>query len=633
MKEEKKELIAEILGEVSDEYIEEAVIGVERERVSIVQRKRWIAVAAACLCVITAMLFLWDLPMFTEEGGRSDGGTVAVRETAPPQKGVTIPEMKVDLNSNGSEQGLAIPFVIYKGSVYLADASASVVQEDLRLDTYLGDATGKIDGWTEDDGYVDFAGGATGRLYSVEGLDDSFAVALKHNENDSRAELLIKNNGITLEDGSDLYEDRLHLAETYESVEYEDGHDWYMGNGKEKKQLATSCENKVSELIELLCNGEILFRDSLSVTTDVSEDLEFVLFFHLNNRVVIPLFFMRGGYVIYPGVSDVCVKISKDVQEEMRRMAEAAGTVSDSSKPVEGVDQGEKEQAGKRADADKADRKREQENTSGDDKVITGTDAADGSQSDRYGTSGGKMDDEDQDVSIMTEVKENENVVCWVQDVLKLGKGKKYDVLLYALSDASKPFVIILDTNSGKEIVHKISLGNSKDLWYHDLAHSELAAGQDLDGDGTKEIFVLINEWRTLAEFRMLKRDSRGKWSAFALPKGMRSFDDFIRIKVSDDGTALLKAPSAGFQKKLDFSGNPQLAHYVAEQGKRAIIELSSVAVEWTESELTFVFHIYAENAGNEMGMLKQNVVWDKKKKCLRMGRTWYEETAWKGEG
>lgn len=131
----------------------------------------------------------------------------------------------------------------------------------------------------------------------------------------------------------------------------------------------------------------------------------------------------------------------------------------------------------------------------------------------------------------------------------------------------------------------------------------------------------------------MLKRDSRGKWSAFALPKGMRSFDDFIRIKVSDDGTAFLKAPSAGFQKKLDFSGNPQLAHYVAEQGKRAIIELSSVAVEWTESELTFVFHIYAENAGNEMGMLKQNVVWDKKKKCLRMGRTWYEETAWKGKG
>lgn len=605
MKEEKKELIAEILGEVSDEYIEEAVIGLERKRAGLMQRKRWIAVAAACLCVITVMLFLWDLPLFTEDGGRSDGGTVAVHETDPPQRGVSIPELEVDLNSSNSEWRLAIPFVIYKGSVYLGDVSASVVQEDLCLDTYLGEATGRIDGWTADDGYIDFAGGSTGKLYSVEGLDDSFAVALKHDENESRAELLVKNNGITLEDASDLYEDRLHLKENYVSVEYQDGDDMKAGS-EEKKPLDASYENKISELIDSLCNGEIMLCDSMPVTTQISEDTEFVLFFQLNNRVVIPLFFMRGGYVIYPGVSDVCVKISEDVQEEMRRMAEAAGTVSDSSKPVEGVDQGEKEQAG--------------------------TDAADGSQSDRYGTSGGKMDDEDQDVSIMTEVKEDE-YVCWVQDVLKLGKGKKYDVLLYALSDASKPFVIILDTNSGKEIVHKISLGNSKDLWYHDLAHSELAAGQDLDGDGTKEIFVLINEWRTLAEFRMLKRDSSGKWSAFALPKGMRSFDDFIRIKVSDDGTALLKAPSAGFQKKLDFSGNPQLAHYVAEQGKRAIIELSSVAVEWTESELTFVFHIYAENAGNEMGMLKQNVVWDKKKKCLRMGRTWYEETAWKGKG
>ncbi len=633
MKEEKKELIAEILGEISDEYIEESVIGLERKRAGLVQRRCWIAVAAACLCVITAILFLWDLPLFTQDGGRSDRGRVAVRETDPPQGGVSIPELEFDLNSGNSDTswGLAIPFVIYKGSVYLGDVCASVDQEDLCLDTYLGEATGRIDGWTKEDGYVDFAGGSTGKLYSVEGLDDSFAVALKHDEKESRVELLVKNNGITLEDASDLYEDRLHLAEQFESVEYQDGDDRKAGS-EEKKPLDASFENKASELIDSLCNGEIMLRDSMSVTMQISEDTEFVLFFHLNNRVVIPLYFMRGGYVVYSGIADVCVKIPEEVQEEMHRLAEAAGAGSGNSSPVEGVDQGEKEQAGKRADADKADGKREQGNTSGDDKIITRTDAADGSQSDYDGTSGGKMDDEDQNVSIMTEIKEDE-YVCWVQDVLKLGKGKKYDVLLYAQSDASKPFVIILDTNSGKEIVHKISLGNSKDLWYHDLAHSELAAGQDLDGDGTKEIFVLINEWRTLAEFRMLKRDSRGKWSAFALPKGMRSFQDFIKIKVSDDGTALLKVPSAGFQKKLDFSGNPQLAHYVAEQGKRAIIDLSFVSVEWTESELTFIFRIYAENAGNEMGMLKQDVVWDKKKKCLRMGRTWYEEKVWKGEG
>lgn len=628
MKEEKKELIAEILGEISDEYIEEAVIGLERERVSIVQRKRWIAVAAACLCVVTAMLFLWDLPMFTEDGGRSGGGKVAVRETDPPQKGVTIPEMEVDLNSSGSERGLAIPFVIYKGSVYLADVSASVVQEDLRLDTYLGDATGMIDGWAEDDGYVDFAGGATGRLYSVEGLDDSFAVALKQNENDSRAELLIKNNGITLEDGSDLYEDRLHLAENYESVEYEDGHDWYMGNGKEKKQLDASCENKVSELIELLCNGEILLRDSLSVTTDVSEDLEFVFFVHLNNRVVIPLFFMRGGYVIYPGVSDVCVKIPEDVQEEMRRMAEATGSVSDSGKPVEGIDQGEKggkKEQGKAADGKGAGREKAEENSSGDDNVIT-SDSADGSLTDRDGTSGGNMDDED--LSITTKV--DKEVTCWLQPKLKLGNGQTCIALLCSRKDASKPYVIINEMKLEK----KISLGNSKDLWYHDLAHSELVAEPDFDGDGTKEILVLLNEYRTLAEFRILKRDSKGKWSVLAQPKGMRRLSEgqFFEIKVNDDQTALLKVPSTGFQKKLDFSDQPKLSDYFAKQGKHAIMDLSYVSVEWTGSKLTVVFHIYANNAGDEVGMLKQDIVWDKTKERLRLGRTWYEETVWEGE-
>lgn len=605
MKEEKKELIAEILGEISDEYIEESVIGLERKRAGLVQRKRWIAVAAACLCVITVILFLWDLPLFTQDGGRSDRGRVSVRETDPPQGGVSIPESEVDLNSGNSDTswGLAIPFVIYKGSVYLGDVCASVDQEDLCLDTYLGEATGRIDGWTKEDGYVDFAGGSTGKLYSVEGLDDSFAVALKHDEKESRVELLVKNNGITLEDASDLYEDRLHLAEQYKSVEYQDGDDMKAGS-EEKKPLDASFENKASELIDSLCNGEIMLRDSMSVTMQISEDTEFVLFFHLNNRVVIPLYFMRGGYVVYPGIADVCVKIPEEVQEEMHRLAGAAGAGSGSSKSADGVGQGEKDG----------------ENTSGVDNVIIG--------------------DGDMSVSITVDGKENEEVTLWWQKVLELGKGRTCEAFLCSRPDASKPFVIIRETNSGKKNGKKdaqqISLGNSKDLWYHDLAHSELVAEQDFDGDGTKEILVLINEWRTLAEFRVLKRDSKGKWRVLAQPEGMVNVSDshrFIKIKVDDDGTALLKVPSVGFQKKLDFSDQPELSHYFAEQGKHAIVDLSFVSVEWTESELTFIFRIYAENAGNEMGMLKQDVVWDKKKKCLRMGRTWYEEKVWKGEG
>ncbi|MCI9418409.1 MAG: hypothetical protein HFG32_00095 [Eubacterium sp.] len=605
MKEEKKELIAEILGEISDEYIEESVIGLERKRAGLaglVQRKRWIAVAAACLCLITVILFLWDLRFFTEDGGRSGGGKVAVQETDPPQRGVSIPELEVDLNSSDSDC-LVIPFVIYKGGVYLGDVCASVVQEDLRLDTYLGEATGWINGWTEDDGYVDFAGSSTGKLYSVEGLDDSFAVALKYDYDESRTELLVKNTGITLEDASDLYEDRLHLKENYVSVEYQDGDD--MAAGAEKKKLLdASFENKASELIDSLCNGEIMLRDSMSVTMQISEDTEFVLFFHLNNRVVIPLYFMRGGYVVYPGIADVCVKIPEEVQEEMHRLAGAAGAGSGSSKSADGVGQGEKDG----------------ENTSGVDNVIIG--------------------DGDMSVSITVDGKENEEVTLWWQKVLELGKGRTCEAFLCSRPDASKPFVIIRETNSGKKNGKKdaqqISLGNSKDLWYHDLAHSELVAEQDFDGDGTKEILVLINEWRTLAEFRVLKRDSKGKWRVLAQPEGMVNVSDshrFIKIKVNDDGTALLKVPSVGFQKKLDFSDQPELSHYFAEQGKHAIVDLSFVSVEWTESELTFIFRIYAENAGNEMGMLKQDVVWDKKKKCLRMGRTWYEEKVWKGEG
>lgn len=626
MKEEKKELIAEILGEISDEYIEESVIGLERKRAGIVQRKRWIAVAAACLCLITVLLFLWDLPLFTEDGGRSGGGTVAVQETDPPQRGVSIPELEVDLNSSDSEC-LVIPFVIYKGGVYLGDVCASVVQEDLRLDTYLGEATGWINGWTEDDGYVDFAGSSTGKLYSVEGLDDSFAVALKYEDDDSRTELLVKNTGITLEDASDLYEDRLHLKENYVSVEYQDGDDMAAGS-EEKKLLDASTENKVSELIDSLCNGEIMLYDSTSVTMQVSEDTEYVLYFHLNNRVVVPLYFMRGGYVKYAGVPDVCVKIPEDVQEEMRRLAEATGTVSDSSKPVEGSDQrekGGKKEQGKAADGKGAGREKAEENPSGDDNVIT-SNSVEWNLKDH----GGNMDDEELSITTTTDGEEDKEVTCWQQPTLKLGNGQTCIALLCSREDASKPYVIINEKKLGK----KISLGNSKDLWYHDLAHSELVAEPDFDGDGTKEILVFLNEYRTLAEFRILKRDSKGKWSVLAQPKGMRrlGYGQFFKIKVNDDRTAFLKVPSTGFQKKLDFSDQPKLSDYFARQGKHAIMDLSYVSAEWTDSKLTVVFHIYANNAGDEVGMLKQDIVWDKTKERLRLGRTWYEETVWEGE-
>ena len=61
-------------------------------------------------------------------------------------------------------------------------------------------------------------------------------------------------------------------------------------------------------------------------------------------------------------------------------------------------------------------------------------------------------------------------------------------------------------------------------------------------------------------------------------------------------------------------------------------MDLSYVSAEWTDSKLTVVFHIYANNAGDEVGMLKQDIVWDKTKERLRLGRTWYEETVWEGE-
>ena len=92
MTDEQKEFIAKALGELEDDYIEEAA-GVSSGNGRFVWR-RWMTVATACVCLLVGAGVVWDM-----RGSLTDGGSVV-----SPGEGVTLPEVEIEAN-NRTEDG------------------------------------------------------------------------------------------------------------------------------------------------------------------------------------------------------------------------------------------------------------------------------------------------------------------------------------------------------------------------------------------------------------------------------------------------------------------------------------------------------------------------------------------------
>lgn len=270
---------------------------------------KW-GLAAACLCLLAAGAFLWKQPQPSGKGSE-DGITVS-------EDGVTIPPLTVSL-SNTSENANAcmIAFFIYQGKCYVQREwiyeSADIIGE------YLGTATGLIDVWTPQEGYVELAGSVRGDFYEVKGYDPSFMLCMK-DETDA-VSIYVCNTGITLKYGSELYEDRLHLAGNYSSIEYESRASWYYGR-KDFHQL-DDADGVITDFLEQLNTAEFMPRSSVEDGQSSIFDTEvYHLYFKMNDGTTVHLRLCENGYVFYQGILSVCVQVPKESYDVLLELLE-----------------------------------------------------------------------------------------------------------------------------------------------------------------------------------------------------------------------------------------------------------------------------------------------------------------------
>ena len=323
--ENRSEIIHDALNLLDDEMIEEVdrlrggivdvapstpIDNVNTTQESSIQRefrpwRKWAALAAS-VCVLIIVGTLWNGSLSKVKFDQADGNlstgdaqkenlldveedildvndmNVFVPENNKGE--VMIPPLKIELGRDDGSKIEYIGFFIYEGRCYVQTCeymTKEVVGE------YVCSTKALVHEWSKEDEYVELTGSINAKFYEVRGVNPQFMLCTVY-EN-GVVETFVHNNGITLNKGWELLEDRLGLV--------------IDGTGKYDKFLTAFGE------------ADFLYRKDIPIKTQAED----ILHLYIQTEEGVPLHFelLGEGYVSYYGLNQVCVKIDERIYNEV----------------------------------------------------------------------------------------------------------------------------------------------------------------------------------------------------------------------------------------------------------------------------------------------------------------------------
>lgn len=299
----KKHKILESMEYVDDEIIEEA-----DGYASAKKKHGWLkyGVMAACFCLVLA-------------------GTFVVKKSLKPLPEENTPAQlvipSVELPNSPMEDGVMadmIGLVVYNGGVYTqaedyyGDDATAV---DALIGDYLGYASGTIDEWSKKEEYdKNFASTVSGKVYAVKGYDTDFRICIRAEVEDENGnptlwiQFLTRLNGITLDTGADLFENRLHMQGNVKSIQWQSHADWDLG-GKNLRDLHldSACWK---DFLNQMNHGKFVYTwtdDMDQSIYDTSNQVHLIL--TMEDNTIVRLRLIEGGYVGYDALGWYFVQI------------------------------------------------------------------------------------------------------------------------------------------------------------------------------------------------------------------------------------------------------------------------------------------------------------------------------------
>ena len=299
----KKNKILESMEYVDDEIIEEA-----DGYASAKKKHGWLKYGgmAACFCLVLA-------------------GTFVVKKSLKPLPEENTPAQlvipSVELPNSPMEDGVMadmIGLVVYNGGVYTqaedyyGDDATAV---DALIGDYLGYASGTIDEWSKKEEYdKNFASTVSGKVYTVKGYDTDFRICIRAEVEDENGnptlwiQFLTRLNGITLDTGADLFENRLHMQGNVKSIQWQSHADWDLG-GKNLRDLNidSACWE---DFLNQMNHGKFVYAwtdDMDQSIYDTSNQVHLIL--TMEDNTIVRLRLIEGGYVGYDALGWYFVQI------------------------------------------------------------------------------------------------------------------------------------------------------------------------------------------------------------------------------------------------------------------------------------------------------------------------------------
>ena len=258
----------------------------------------------------SGMLGRYDAPIpgdTSSQGGSSIADTTDNTAYAVYTDSVHLPE---------NNSGIAVDMMgclVYMGKVYTQSADFyqyDAVTAQQLVGEYVGEAKGTLDCWSsQEDWATEFASTYSGPVYKVKGYSEEFRLCIYVNQGQEEwLQILDNYDGIGLNSGADLFEERLHITGNVESVTYRTHDDWEKQNSE--KPFTGVSEEDMNEFFRELCSSPF-------VRIDPERDPGFYeraetqghLYLNMKDGTVVELRLLDGGYVGSESLGWVFVKM------------------------------------------------------------------------------------------------------------------------------------------------------------------------------------------------------------------------------------------------------------------------------------------------------------------------------------
>ncbi len=329
------------MGLIAPEYIEDA-------EEKLLKKNTWVkwCVLAACFCILIGGVIFMRVATVNEavdqpndtaaDMERNEQDTIIEVENPDTQVNDELNTEKLENQNDPQEEeddeGIYIPplelpesntatmdmigVVVYKGGIYTQ--SYTFYDEEFEkikplIGDYLGYATGSLNEWSKQDDYAqEFASNKWGDVYTVKGYDSDFRICVIGQyatdesgtiEIYSYVQFLDRLNGITLSNGEDLFEDRLHIRERTEKIQWQSHEDWNWAKGN--LHAAPFEDDAWSDFLDEVYQGEFVntwmkdeaFYEDKPYSSIYDTPNQVHLYLNMNDGTTVELRLIEGGYV------------------------------------------------------------------------------------------------------------------------------------------------------------------------------------------------------------------------------------------------------------------------------------------------------------------------------------------------